>query len=773
VGAVDITGDLDVDNININGNTISSTDTNGNITLAPNGTGVVALSSTDLTFGDNDKAIFGAGSDLQIYHNGSASDIKETGTGNLRIWGDDIQFFNSAGSKYHAQMITDGAVTLYYNGAEKLSTTATGIDVTGTAVTDGLTVAGNVSVDSGTIKLDGNYPTGTGNVALGDAALDDGSLSGGNNTAIGSGALTANTSGAGNVAIGTSSGFANTTGISNTSVGFQSLASNTTASNSTAVGYQAMYANTTGLGNAAFGYIAMKDNTTGIRNTAVGSDAFKTSTTGSSNTALGYASLLSNTTGGSNTALGDNALYSNTTASYNTAVGAGALKLNTTGVQNTSLGFESLRENTTGTDNTAVGLYAGLSNTTGNYNISVGTSALLSNTTASNNTAVGYTAGYSNTTGAGNVFMGFACGYNTTTGGLNVAIGHDALKENQTSSRNTAIGYNALYSVNPGAVDAENVSIGLNSGFYLTTGTQNTFLGTYAGNYATTGTYNTFIGRSSGNAITTGSKNTILGSYSGNQGGLDIRTASNNIVLSDGDGNPRVYVDSSGFVGVNDVSPNNRLTVYDSAAESAGGAHSLFARSRNAIRFGNTGSLGYSGSGYPAMGYNIGFTATSNVYQYYGSDSVWMFDFGNLNRLTVRSSGAGTGGTTVSLTAGPYVALNGTSWTSSSDERLKENLEDLSTTTAYEFCKTARAVKFDYKDDNDYGNSRYIGFIAQDWQENYSEIVDVASSGTENVLEGELGLSYDKTTPILMAALKEAIAKIETLEAKVAALESN
>ena len=46
VGAVDITGDLDVDNININGNTISSTDTNGNITLAPNGTGGVDVTGT-------------------------------------------------------------------------------------------------------------------------------------------------------------------------------------------------------------------------------------------------------------------------------------------------------------------------------------------------------------------------------------------------------------------------------------------------------------------------------------------------------------------------------------------------------------------------------------------------------------------------------------------------------------------------------------------------------------------------------------------------------
>jgi hypothetical protein len=43
VGAVDITGDLDVDNININGNTISSTNTNGNLTIDPNGTGNIVL----------------------------------------------------------------------------------------------------------------------------------------------------------------------------------------------------------------------------------------------------------------------------------------------------------------------------------------------------------------------------------------------------------------------------------------------------------------------------------------------------------------------------------------------------------------------------------------------------------------------------------------------------------------------------------------------------------------------------------------------------------
>ena len=72
------------------------------------------------------------------------------------------------------------------------------------------------------------------------------------------------------------------------------------------------------------------------------------------------------------------------------------------------------------------------------------------------------------------------------------------------------------------------------------TGTGSSFQG-YNTGYFATGNYNTFYGYASGGAITTGSKNTIIGSYTGNQGGLDIRTLSNYLVLSDGDGNPRIY----------------------------------------------------------------------------------------------------------------------------------------------------------------------------------------------------------------------------------------
>jgi len=54
-----------------------------------------------------------------------------------------------------------------------------------------------------------------------------------------------------------------------------------------------------------------------------------------------------------------------------------------------------------------------------------------------------------------------------------------------------------------------------------------------------------------GAAITSGAKNTIIGGYNGNQGSLDIRTASNYIVLSDGDGNPNAYINNSAEFNIN------------------------------------------------------------------------------------------------------------------------------------------------------------------------------------------------------------------------------
>ena len=98
----------------------------------------------NLEFGDSVKAIFGAGSDLQIYHDGSNSYIDDAGTGVLVIRSNEIQLQKYTGETM-ASFIADGTVQLRYDNVAKLSTTSTGIDVTGTATMDLLTTDDDVS----------------------------------------------------------------------------------------------------------------------------------------------------------------------------------------------------------------------------------------------------------------------------------------------------------------------------------------------------------------------------------------------------------------------------------------------------------------------------------------------------------------------------------------------------------------------------------------------------------------------------------------------------
>jgi hypothetical protein len=112
-------------------------------------TTITGLTTTgDINFGDNDKAIFGAGSDLQIYHDGSASRIVDSGTGGLTLQADaNVVIQNSAGTETKAEFTTDAGVNLYYDNAAKLATTSSGVDVTGTAVVDALTCSGSATIE--------------------------------------------------------------------------------------------------------------------------------------------------------------------------------------------------------------------------------------------------------------------------------------------------------------------------------------------------------------------------------------------------------------------------------------------------------------------------------------------------------------------------------------------------------------------------------------------------------------------------------------------------
>jgi len=499
-----------------------------------------------------------------------------------------------------------------------------------------VTVDGNVSVDGGTIKLDGNYPVGTRVVGVGDTALANVDSAVANITAVGHAALNALTTGLNNTAFGDRAGTAVTTGADNTFIGAGTGIATTTASNNTAVGHTAMLSNTTGASNVA-----------------VGNDALQSNTTASNNTAVGHNSLYSNTTGTSNVAFGSFAGYGITTGNNNIAIGKNAINSTSAGNNNTAVGNAALNT-TTGSDNTGVGKNVLDANTSGASNTAVGSDALGSNTTASSNTAVGYQALYDNTTGNVNTAVGQGAAANVTTGNANTALGRAALATATTAGSNTAVGSDALE--------------------------------------IATGAGNTAIGQGSGSLITTGAYNTILGRYNGNQGGLDIRTSSNNIVLSDGDGNPRLKINSAG----------------------------------NAV---------FNGGQY-VLGINSG------TYTWYMGTISNRFDVYD-NSGTLRG----------------YLTQAG-AWTDTSDTAFKRDISDLTYGITTVKALQPRVYHVEGTTGTD---DPQIGFVAQEIEAHVPEVV----TGED----GSKGVAYGRLTAVLTKALQEAIAKIETLEAKVSTLE--
>ena len=126
----------------------------------------------NINLGDDDKAIFGAGSDLQIFHQSSNGNsiIKEQGGGILSLQsnGSEISFYDTANLANMARFITGGGVQLYHNGSSKFSTSAGGVNVTGALTVSGdLTVNGTTTtINSTTLTIDDK------NIVLASGAAD-------------------------------------------------------------------------------------------------------------------------------------------------------------------------------------------------------------------------------------------------------------------------------------------------------------------------------------------------------------------------------------------------------------------------------------------------------------------------------------------------------------------------------------------------------------------------------------------------------------------------
>ena len=302
---------------------------------------------------------------------------------------------------------------------------------------------------------------------------------------------------------------------------------------------------------------------------------------------------------------------------------------------------------------------------------------------------------------------------------------------------------------------------------------------------------------------------------------------------ADGAASPteRMRIDSSGNVGIGTTSPDGKLHVHSGSAGSVtanGNANNLV------IENSDTGGISIltpdNGFGYIMWGsptsnegailryrdsdniFSIGTEDTNGILQFRtgaGTEAMRITNGGDLlvNRTTRRSNekfsvdnadnvayfGCTTNSNVSSIqmvhayaqgsqsatqiqfqnntatTVGSIQSTgSATSFNTSSDYRLKENVVDLD--GAITRVKQLSPKRFNFIADAD---TTVDGFLAHEAQ----TVVPEAVTGTHNEVDSDnnpvyQGIDQSKLVPLLTAALQEAIAKIETLETKVAALEA-
>jgi hypothetical protein len=445
----------------------------------------------------------------------------------------------------------------------------------------------------------------------------------------------------------------------------------------------------TGAYNSFFGSVAGYKTTSGYANTFLGSGAGWANTEGDRNTFVGVDAGHKNETGNYNVFIGQNAGFNNTTAEVNTFIGYKAGYQNTTGKMNTFVGKGAGDNNTTGSFNTFLGYHAGYSNNpteiyNGIYNTFIGHAAGYSNTTGGENVFIGNKAGFTNNTGGGNTFVGYKAGYtNDSTeypsGKTNTFIGHLTGEKNTTGWDNTFIG--------------------AGSGRENTTGNNNTYLGTAAGLHSTTGSYNIFIGVYSGFSNKADGSNNI---FLGPQAGMSNSNGSNNVFIGYSSG---YYETDSNklYIANSDTSEPLIYGEFDNNILTVHGKLGIGTKSPSTdIEISKSGSsatfkiIRTDGATFKltAGANNVQIGAITNHGIKYLAGGSWKMQLNSNGNLYMRDGGSYDG-----------------TWNNASSRELKENIEPINSTEAFDTLENLEPVKYNYIKDKE---ERHAGFIAED-----------------------------------------------------------
>jgi hypothetical protein len=143
-GGLDVDGLSDLDELNVTG--LSTFGSNVDINAGLDVSGVSTFQG-NVNLGDNDRLRFGDSQDLEIYHDGNNSYIREGGAGALRVGSSRFEVRNPGDNKTSISAYPAGEVELYYDNSKKFETTGYGVTVIG-----GLNVSG-ISTFQGDVNL--------------------------------------------------------------------------------------------------------------------------------------------------------------------------------------------------------------------------------------------------------------------------------------------------------------------------------------------------------------------------------------------------------------------------------------------------------------------------------------------------------------------------------------------------------------------------------------------------------------------------------------------
>ena len=264
-----------------------------------------------------------------------------------------------------------------------------------------------------------------------------------------------------------------------------------------------------------------------------------------------------------------------------------------------------------------------------------------------------------------------------------------------------------------------------------------------------------------------------------NDGTLKIMTESATNAMS---------ITETGNVGIGTSAPVRKLQIH---TPSASGAFAAFTNTVTGATSSDGLILGYSSADY-AMLWN--YEATPILFGTSGAEAARIDASGDL----ILGSTASLGGATITTvssgnahnamrnsaatagkfwrqevdsanifyilnnaTTGVYMNDGGTTWVGISDETVKENIVEIE--GALDKVMDYRCVEYNLIADEN--KAKKIGFIAQDWEVDYSPVVVTGA-------DGKLGMQYTETIPVLLKAIQEQQAIIEALTARIEALES-